>query len=164
MPNTASYVAVEHKLYQTFQMLLFAVCMLDECVARTWLPSLGCVGKAPRSSSSSFVWAGAARTEISCYQKLLWLCSRRESFRRCSGVPGSQPLYRLVSSGQEPDSCWARRAHVLRPEGLFVDIAKLCWKLHRACAYAFMMKLFIFHGFVTFEKLQKLWCFAEKPW
>ena len=51
MPNTASYVAVEHKLYQTFQMFLFAVFVLDECTARTWLPSLGlllghfCVGR-----------------------------------------------------------------------------------------------------------------------
>ena len=41
MPNTASYVAVEHKVYQTFQMLLFAVFVLDECTARTWLPSFG---------------------------------------------------------------------------------------------------------------------------
>ena len=129
MPNTASYVAVEHKLYQTFQMLLFAVFMLNECTARTWLPSLACVGKASRSSSSSLMCGQARRGQkLRVTRNFCGCVPDANTFVVVPGFRGASPCILWFPRVKSPASCWARRTNVLRHEGLFVDTAKLCLK------------------------------------
>lgn len=119
MPNTASYVAVEHKLYQTFQMFLFAVFVLDECTARTWLPSLGlllghfCVGR--RGEVRNFVLPETFVAVLPT-RTLSWLF-------RGSGEPA------LVSSG-----FLGSRAGLFRgPDGLMYFVMKDClWTLRNS--------------------------------